>query len=53
MDVLRRAAELTAPVGMLSRALSWWRVGTVAAEPEEHFEGSREWYEEFAAAVPG
>jgi hypothetical protein len=53
VDELRRAAELAQPVGMLSRSLSWWRVAAVAAEPEEYVEGSREWFGEFAAAVPG
>jgi hypothetical protein len=53
VDELRRAADLAAPVGMLSRSLSWWRVATVAAEPDEYVEGSREWFQEFAAAVPG
>ena len=53
VDELRRAAELAVPVGMLSRAISWWRVATVAGEPGEYVEGSREWFSEFAAAVPG
>jgi hypothetical protein len=51
LDELRRAAELARSVGMLSRALSWWRVASVADEPEEYVEGSREWFREFAAAV--
>ena len=52
-DLLRRAAALAKPVGMLSRAWSWWRVGAHAAEPAEFTEAAKEWFQEFAAAVPG
>ena len=50
-DELRRAAELAAPIGMLSRAWSWSRVAAVAAEPDEHAQAAGEWYQDFAAAV--
>lgn len=49
---LRHAAELAEPLGMLSRAWSWWRVASNVPDPAEFSEVGREWFQEFAAAVP-
>jgi aminoglycoside phosphotransferase (APT) family kinase protein len=50
---LRRAAALAEPLGMLSRAWSWWRVASNVPDPGEFSQAGREWFQEFAAAVPG
>jgi hypothetical protein len=53
-EALTQAAELAAPVGMLCRALSWWRLASNLTESErsEYSEAGRDWFGEFAAAVP-
>jgi hypothetical protein len=52
-SALNRAAELASAVGMLCRALTWWRVSCDSDETTkaEYAEGAREWYGEFAGAV--
>jgi hypothetical protein len=52
-DELRRPAALAEPVGMLCRAWAWWRIASSGGEPGVLTEYSREWFREFAAAVPG
>jgi hypothetical protein len=49
-DGRRRSRE---PPGMLSRAWSWWRVASNVPDPGEFSQAGREWFQEFAAAVPG
>ena len=49
---LRRAAALAEPLGMLSRAWSWWRVASNVPDPAEFSQAGRQWFREFAAAVP-
>jgi Ser/Thr protein kinase RdoA (MazF antagonist) len=52
-ETLTRAAELAVPLGMLCRALTWWRVANGVDEParSEYAEGAREWFDEVAAAA--
>ncbi len=50
---LRGAASLAEPLGMLSRAWSWWRVASSVDEPGEFSEAAREWFRDFVAAMPG